>query len=136
MLCHRRSDQREAVATVLTEAPGPLTAREVLAAARRKVPRVGRRTVFRHLQNLLESGSAVRVVFPGHPPRYEKAKAHHHPHFVCHVCGRVYDLPGETPDVAPLYTPPPGFLITGEEVVFYGRCPSCSEPSSKSAHEA
>ncbi len=136
MLGHRHSDQREAVASVLSEATGPLTAGEVLAAARRTVPRVGRRTVFRHLQTLLEAGSAVRVVFPGHPPRYEKAKAQHHPHFVCHYCGRVYDLPGETPDVAPLYTPPPGFQITGEEVVFYGRCPACSELSSKSAHEA
>jgi Fur family ferric uptake transcriptional regulator len=125
----RTSHQRDAVAAVLRAAPGPLTAEEVLVRAREAVPRVGRRTVFRHLHALIEAGKAVRVVFPGHPPRYERAQSGHHPHLVCHGCARVFDLPGETPDIRPLYAAPPGFLITGEEVIFYGKCPDCASPS-------
>lgn len=122
----RSSAQRDAVAAALRAAAGPLTAGEVLAHARRATPRLGRRTVFRHLHALLESGAAVRVVFPGHPPRYEPAQPRHHPHLICHGCARVFDLPGDTPDIAPHYTAPPGFTITGEEVIFYGRCPACA----------
>ena len=98
--------QRSAIMAVLDAAKGPLTAEEVWAIACKAKPGLGLRTVFRNLQEQVDEQALMRVVFPGHPPRYEKPAALHHPHFVCVECGSVFDLPGPTPDVAPLSLAP------------------------------
>lgn len=120
--------QRAAINAVLQQAKGPLTAEEVWQGARRAKPGLGLRTVFRNLQEQVDEGLLFRVVFPGQPPRYERPADRHHPHFVCLSCGAVLDLPGETPDVRPLCTLPPGFEAVGAEVTLFGRCADCDTP--------
>lgn len=118
--------QRAAIASALDGAAGPLTAEDVWAIARKSRPGLGLRTVFRNLQAGVESAALLRVVFPGQPPRYEKPSARHHPHFVCHRCGGVFDLPGETPDVRGRCRLPQGFEADGCEITLFGRCGDCS----------
>lgn len=111
--------------TTLQEAGRPLSWEEVLAGARARAPRVGERTVFRNLREMMDEMLLVRVYLPGQPTRYELPTGEHRPHFICRKCGQVYQLPGETPEVMSGYTPPPGFTIEGEDVVFFGSCPAC-----------
>lgn len=120
------SRQREAISQVLATGIGPLTAEEIHARAKPLCPRIGGRTVFRHLHKLVESGSLVKVSFPGQPPRYERPSTNHHPHLVCWGCTQVFDLPCETPEVISRCQVPPGFVVQGEEVVLYGWCPACA----------
>lgn len=119
----RQTKQREAVLEALRGAGRALTAEELWAAARPQAPRLGVRTVYRQIRELIADGQLVGLDYPGQPPRYELANPEgHHSHLVCRGCGKLWDLPGE-PVVQ--FTPPPGFVVTGEEVVFYGWCPHC-----------
>jgi len=125
----RKTRQREAIYQALDAAPGPLSLEEILAAGRKAYPALGQRTVYRNINEMIEEGSLIRLEFPGLATRYERpAEAgRHHPHFVCRVCGKVFDLPGETPDIAGQYEAPPGIILDGEEVLFFGQC---TDPAS------
>lgn len=119
-----QTKQREAILTVLREAGRPLTREEILAEGRRIIPRLGASTVDRNIRELTEDFRLVGVHFPGQPRRYEMPAEHEHPHFVCRVCDRVFDLP-----IAmrlPSITPPKGFHISGGEVIYSGTCPDCA----------
>jgi Fur family ferric uptake transcriptional regulator len=112
--------QRAAIAEVIAGAAGPLTAEEVWTLARRRLPRIGLRTVFRNLQEQVEEGALARVSFPGQPTSYEKPTPRHHPHFYCLRTGRIFSLDCETPDVRAQCPLPPGFVAVGCEVTIFG----------------
>lgn len=131
---HRHTRQRAALLGVLSDARGPLTAEEILVRAGGSRI-LSRRTVFRQLGELVEEGHLVKLEFPGQPPRYEPPAGRHHPHLICRGCGLVFDLPGETPDIIPLITLPPGFTASGEEIILYGSCPDCHRRSLSQARD-
>ncbi|WCM40005.1 zinc uptake transcriptional regulator [Thermus antranikianii] len=120
----RSTRQRRAIREAFLEAGRPLSPQEVLELARRKVPSLGLATVYRTLKGLVEEGFLTPVALPGEPSRYEPAGREHHHHFLCRLCGRVYELLGC--DLALEDHLPPGFLAEGHEVMVYGRCPECA----------
>lgn len=129
----RRTRQRLAIEEAFQREGRPLTPPEVFEGARRAVPRMGLRTVYRQIKDMAAEGLIVGVDYPGQPLRYEWVQQGHHSHFICRRCDRVYDLQIEVPDVR--IDAPKGFSITGQETVFYGVCPSCSsqtEPATAS----
>lgn len=120
----RNTRQREAIRQVLQESGRPLSTREVLEAAKEKVPGLGIATVYRTLNSLLEEKEISAVELPGETPRYEVAGKHHHHHFHCTVCGKVFEIencPGDLERLAP-----PGFKAERHEIVLYGHCPECT----------
>lgn len=124
----RSTRQRRAIREVFLEAGRPLSPQEVLDLAKKKVPSLGLATVYRTLKGLLEEGFLTPVALPGEPPRYEPAGRDHHHHFLCRLCGRVYELLGCD---LPSQHLPPGFQAEGHEVTVYGRCPECAPPYSQ-----
>ena len=129
----RKTRQREAIYQVLDDAPGPLSMDEILKAGRAVHPTLGQRTVYRNIQEMIADGSLIRLEFPGQATRYERPAVDHHPHFICRVCGKVFDLPGQTPDIASQYQAPSGIVLDGEEVVFFGRCANPQQCPHRSA---
>ncbi len=127
----RRTKQRAAILQAIVEAARPLAPAEIHQLARRHCPQLGLRTVYRNLGELTAAGRLAGVDYPGQPVRYEPItdKAFR-PHFVCQYCRKTYNL--EDPVRKIPYNAPPGFLIEGEEVVFYGRCPACQSRSKTS----
>lgn len=122
----RQTRQRDAILRALREAGRPVTIVELHALARADVPRLGLRTVYRQVRDLVTEGVLVAVDYPGQPLRYEAVTTGvHRPHFICRQCEKVYVLNIEIPDLNP--PEPPGFTIEGEEVVFYGICPACQK---------
>lgn len=120
----RYTAQRGAIREVFIESGGPLGPREVLAASRRRVDRLGIATVYRAINDLIDEGWLARVELPGQPPRYERAGKRHHHHFVCNACDRVFEVeacPGNLRRGIPA-----GFRLETHEFVLYGRCAACA----------
>lgn len=120
----RQTRQRLAIEAVFRAESRPLSPSEVHLGAQRLVPGIGLRTVYRQLKDMAKEGAIVGVDYPGQPLRYEWTTSGHRAHFICHSCGKVYALEIEVPDVE--VESPEGFLMTGQETVFYGTCPACS----------
>lgn len=123
----RTTKQNTAIRQVIDEAGRPLSPQEVLVAAQVHVPEMGIATVYRNLKHLLEAGDIQAVSLPGDSMRYESAVAcaHHHHHFQCTVCLRVFDVHGCPRGLADMV--PPGFSIEHHDITLYGRCadPAC-----------
>lgn len=123
MATERNTRQRTAVRRALEANRTPMRAQEIREVAAREVPAIGLATVYRALKSLIESGEVVTVALPGDTPRYELVHAHHHHHFRCRQCGRVFEVDGCPGDLATFA--PAGFAVDGHEVVLYGRCLGC-----------
>lgn len=119
----RDTQQRRAIRRAIEEVGRPLSPREVLDAASVHHPGLGIATVYRTLKGLVEEGMLAQVELPGEPPRYEATGKHHHHHFHCRTCDRVYELEGCPEGLRGLT--PAGFSLESHEVVLYGRCAEC-----------
>jgi Fur family ferric uptake transcriptional regulator len=115
--------QKTAIRDAFVEADRPLSPDEVLSQAQRSQPGLGKATVYRNIQSLLEEGWLQPVEVPGEPARYEVAGKEHHHHFQCSRCRKVY----EVNDCMPFKPKVPrGFRVTGHELFLYGLCAQCS----------
>lgn len=120
----RNTAQRSAIRAAFERADRPLSPGEALAAAQRSVPRLGIATVYRNIRNLVDEGWLAEVLLPGAPNRYEVAGKHHHHHFRCRICDRVYEVDSCPPDLRSLI--PRGFQLESHEITLLGRCPDCA----------
>ncbi len=121
--------QREVILGVLREAGRPLTREEILRLGRMKIGRLGSATVDRAIREMTEQFYVIGVEFPGQPKRYELPADAEHPHFICRICERVFDLPIAMQ--LPKIDPPKGYEVTGGEVIYSGRCPECRDGSRR-----
>ncbi|MEH3032962.1 MAG: Fur family transcriptional regulator [Aeromicrobium erythreum] len=83
--------------------------------------------VYNVLADLTDAGLLRRIEPAGSPARYERRTDDNHHHLVCTGCGRVEDVDcavGAAPCLVPSQTH--GFAVSEAEVIFWGRCPSCS----------
>ena len=89
MGARKRSTPREQIQEVFLAQDGHVTADALFGAVRAKYPRVGRATVYRALQLMVDDGLARKVDFGEGRHRYEAAHGHpRHSHLICRVCHR------------------------------------------------
>ncbi len=122
----RQTKQRAVVQRLFEQAKRPLSPTEVFEQARTELNAISLATIYRTLKTLIDEGVLVPVSLPGLPDRYETRGCadHHHHHFHCDDCGRVFDVPG-----CGLHSDvhiPSGFSVKRHEVVLYGACHECS----------
>ena len=122
----RKSSKRDIVLQVLTDIGRPLSPQEILVAAQGEAPTLGIATVYRNIRQLQDDGLIQPVELPGLALRYELAGKHHHHHFHCNGCGRVYEIEGCPFGEHPHANLPEGFEIEDHSVVVYGHCAECS----------
>jgi Fur family ferric uptake transcriptional regulator len=131
----RSTRQKRAIEAVLEKHKNPLTALEILNLALREVPTLGLATVYRSLKALARDGRVVSVEIPGQMPRYERSDKGHHHHFVCRLCGGVFELERCLAGIKKMA--PPRFRVEDHEIILYGACEACLlKQNSSSARKA
>lgn len=119
----RSTKQREIILEVLQTNDRPLSPKEIFAGAKKKLKQLGFTTVYRAINHLQEGGFIEEVTVPGQPSRYELAGKHHHHHFLCSKCDRMFDLDGCSHAVEKLA--PKNFTVEDHHILLYGRCEQC-----------
>jgi Fur family ferric uptake transcriptional regulator len=130
----RVTRQRLLVANALAAAGRRLTAEQLYRSLRRREPAIGRATVFRTLETLVDAGVARRLELDGHVYAYVACLPAHHHHIACTRCGRVEEIDEAyvTPIVRRL-SREMGFEIDDARLDFYGRCATCRAEDAASA---
>lgn len=122
----RVTRQRLLVANALAAAGRQLTAEQLYRSLRRREPGIGRATVFRTLETLVDAGVARRLELDGHVYAYVACLPAHHHHIACTRCGRVEEI--DEAYVTPIterLAQEMGFEIDDARLDFYGRCATC-----------
>jgi len=130
----RVTRQRLLVANALAAAGLQLTADQLYRSLRRREPAIGRATVFRTLETLVDAGVARRLELEGHVYAYVACLPAHHHHIACTSCGRVEEIDEAyvTP-IARRLAREMGFEIDDARLDFYGRCATCRAEDAASA---
>lgn len=130
----RVTRQRLLVANALATAGRRLTADQLYRSLRRREPAIGRATVFRTLETLVDAGVARRLELDGHVYAYVACLPAHHHHIACTQCGRVDEIDEAyvTP-IARRLAREMGFEIDDARLDFYGRCATCRAEGAASA---
>ena len=127
---HRRARAREDLIDVLAAQRCALSALEIEDRLREEDRRVGRASVYRILELLVERGLVARLELGDGLARYElidPAGEHHH-HLLCDECGRLVpfddrDLERSIDRLARRLH----FRPRGHEVVLHGACDDCHD---------
>ncbi|HET7082408.1 MAG TPA: Fur family transcriptional regulator [Candidatus Limnocylindria bacterium] len=130
----RVTRQRLLVADALAASGRRLTAEQLYRSLRRRDPAIGRATVFRTLETLVEAGVARRLELDGHVYAYVACLPAHHHHIACTRCGRVEEIDEAyvTP-IAERLAEEMGFEIDDARLDFYGRCATCRAEDAATA---
>ena len=121
--------QRAQVAEVLFAAGGHLSVDDVEQALRRRSLHIGKATIYRTLDLLVQSGMVVERDFGEGFHRYERVPGHpHHEHLICMRCGKVIEFSNEGLErakarIADEY----GFTHHHHRLEIYGVCRECQQ---------
>jgi Fur family transcriptional regulator, ferric uptake regulator len=121
----RSGGGRRQVVEVLGGEGCALTALEI----DKRLPGVGRATVYRALEQLEGLGLIQRVDVKGDAAGFERIDAggHHHHHIVCERCGRVVAFEDEHLEQAiTALGARPDFTVSSHEVTLRGECDRCA----------
>jgi Fe2+ or Zn2+ uptake regulation protein len=122
----RVTPQRLAIARVVRETGGHVTAEAVFGQVSERLPGVSLPTVYATLE-LLEELGQVRRVPAGSGAVLFDSRTDAHDHFVCRRCGAVADLAADSDHAASLRAAVAlGLSPDGAQVVVSGLCASCA----------
>ena len=119
--------QREVVLQVIRDADSHLTANEVFAAAKAKLPSISFATVYNSLRYLRDAGHIDEIQFGNGASRFDKF-THRHDHAICTACGKLVDIEMEIPaDIVKRAAKYSRFKPESIEFTLRGRCPDCAK---------
>jgi Fur family ferric uptake transcriptional regulator len=122
----RVTRQRLVVAERLAAEGRQVTADDLYRSLRNIEPKIGRATVFRTLERLVEAGVARRLELAGHVYAYVACRPAHHHHLSCTRCGRVEEISeAYVRPIARRLASDRGFEVDDARLDFYGRCARC-----------
>jgi len=123
---------RRSLADLVIDLDGHFTASELAAAGRRRGLRIGRATLFRALEVMIELGVVERLDLPSGEHAYVVCAPSHHHHVVCSRCGRTAEVEDEgLADAVRRIERQSGFRIDRHRLEMFGLCARCqSRPAS------
>jgi Fur family ferric uptake transcriptional regulator len=120
----RLTRQRMAILKYFSEIKRPLSVEEILLFASKEIPDINLSTVYRNLKTLVKQGMINPVELPGENIRYEAIEPHHHHHFLCEKCDRLFNILGCPDGLAALV--PAGFRLQSHSITLRGTCTDCN----------
>lgn len=122
-----KSRQREAIMCYLKAHTNHPTAETIYNELRKDFPHISLGTVYRNLTLLVELGVIQKLSYGGASDRFD-GNAMKHSHFVCNVCGNIFDIKLENIDfINTMAAKDFDGQIDGHNIFFYGKCKLCSE---------
>ena len=103
----------------------------IIGLVREGLGKVSHQAVYDVLRALAAAGLVRRIQPSGSVARYEARVLDNHHHLVCRSCGAIADVDcavGEAPCLTA--SDDAGFAIDEAEVIYWGRCPTCSSPTA------
>ncbi len=118
--------QRKLVYDTLLEKLDHPTAEDLFFRARKKQPDISMATVYNCLEALVKCSLVKQVKVDKNAIRY-CANLCEHAHFVCEICGAVFDISGDNLEKFEnmRIKIPRGFKIHNFEIAIHGTCPDC-----------
>jgi len=117
--------QREVVLLVIRDSHENLTANEVFAAAKSRLPSISFATVYNSLRYLKDAGHIAEIQFGNGASRFDRMTSRHD-HAICTVCGTLVDIEMEVPpDILKRAAKYSRFKPESIEFTLRGKCPDC-----------
>lgn len=128
--CQRNTRPRRMIADRLVElasSGGDFSMDDLWQDLRQKEPRLGRATVYRSVEMLVNAGLLDRIEFADGTHRYRVCGGdEHHHHLTCISCHRVVDVDVCIPsEQFALLSEKTNFSIEGHSITLFGRCAVC-----------
>ncbi len=121
------SRQRESIKACLMTRRDHPTADALYTLIREEYPNISLGTVYRNLNLLVELGEIKKLTCGDGADRFDADTSPHY-HFVCKMCGKVYDLPMEhLENINQIAQEHVDGAIDSHTIYFYGTCKSCGE---------
>ena len=122
----RPTAQRLLVLEGLRRSRRTITAQDLYERLRQAHPLLGRATVFRALDSLVDAELAQRFERPGHVYAYAACSPGHHHHLVCTSCDRTIEIDeAAIAELSARLSRTHGFSVDHASLDFYGRCSDC-----------
>jgi Fe2+ or Zn2+ uptake regulation protein len=117
--------QREVVLQVVCASHEHLTATQVFAHAKEKLPTISFATVYNSLRYLKEAGHIAEIQFGNGASRFD-GMTHRHDHALCTQCGKLVDIDMDVPDdILKRAAKFSKFKPESLEFTLRGLCPDC-----------
>lgn len=103
------------------------TADEVYEYVKNSDSNIGKATVYRILNKMVEEHEILRLSMPIGPDRFD-ATVSEHQHFECRICKKIFDIDiPEIPNIDSRLKSEFGFSVENHNIIFEGVCPECSK---------
>ena len=123
---YRVTAPRRTVVGLVAGRSGHFTAADLVDEARARRLGIGRATIFRALDLLLELGILERLDLPSGEHAYVRCEPIHHHHVVCSGCGRATEIDDAgLRAVVDTIAERTGYEIDKHRLELFGRCPDC-----------
>ena len=135
---YRLTEPRRSLAALIASRDGHFTATELVTDAKARRLGVGRATVFRTLDVLVELGAVERLDLPSGEHAYVVCEPAHHHHVVCSRCGRTEEIDDSgVRTVVREVARRTGYRVDEHRLELFGLCPACltnqASPTTASA---
>ena len=127
MTSRRNTIQKDLVRNTVYEMRRHVTANEVYEFIKETYPTIGKGTVYRNLDILVEEGALRKVEVPDGPNRFDFTLKNHY-HVRCVKCGEVSDVDmDEILGLLEKIHDTHGTDFLGYDILFKGICPKCQK---------
>lgn len=121
----RNTKQKELIFEIINESRSHLSAQETYNIARKKINNISLGTVYRILNNLVDSNKIIRLTTKSGIDHFDRIPDVRHSHFICDVCNKIYDIDGISYSINSDMLNK--FTINDVEITLTGICDECTK---------